>query len=52
MAEDQAGYGMFRGAAEWEGKFLKRQLQAKELSWRAVMTKLVHAGLPAIDIAK
>ena len=53
MLEDEAGYGMFHGAAEWAGKVLKRPaLQAKDLGRRAVVTKLVHANLPAVDIAK
>ena len=53
VGEESAGYSMFRGVAKWAGKVLDRpKMVPKDIGWRAVITKLVHAGLEPAEIAK
>ena len=53
VGEESAGYGMFRGVAKWAGKVLDRpKMVAKDIGRRAVITKLVHAGLEPAEITK
>ena len=47
------GYGMSRGVATLVSKVLNRpKMDLKDIGRRAVITKLVHAGLPNADVEK